>query len=57
MAVKLNPHCLSFWSFLQRICKDRTFHCERIESGGKITLWNKCFLQNTLSAPYRIFYE
>ncbi len=38
-AVKINLHCLSFWSFTQKIL---TYHWnETIENGEKISWWNK----------------
>ncbi len=39
--MKINLHCLSFLSFIHKI---PTYHWSKtIESGGKISLWNKCF--------------
>ncbi len=41
---KINLHCLSFWSFIQKIHKIPTYHWSKtIESGEKISWWNKCF--------------
>ncbi len=38
----------SFWSFINKIHKNLTFHwIIRIEN-GEISLWNKCFLKNML---------
>ncbi len=43
-AVKINLHCLSFLSFIQKIHKIPTYHWSKtIESGEKISWWNKCF--------------
>ncbi len=39
-----NLHCLSFLSFTQKIHKIPTYHWSKtIESGEKISWWNKCF--------------
>ncbi len=39
--MKINLHCLSFLSFIQKI---PTYHWSKtIESGEKISWWNKCF--------------
>ncbi len=43
--MKINLHCLSFLSFIQKNHKIPTYHWSKtIESGEKISLWNKCFL-------------
>ncbi len=42
--MKINLHCLSFLSFIQKIHKIPTYHWSKtIESGEKISWWNKCF--------------
>ncbi len=42
--MKINLHCLSFWSFIQKMYKILSFHWSKtMESVGEISLWNKCF--------------
>ncbi len=42
--MKINLHCLSFLSFIKKNHKIPTYHWSKtIESGEKISWWNKCF--------------
>ncbi len=53
MALKINLHCLSFWSFIQIFLQILTFHWSKtMESAGKISLWNKCFSLVHISHNY-----
>ncbi len=53
VAVKINLHCLSFWLLFQKNYKILTFHWSKtMESGGEISLWNKCFSLVHISHSY-----